>query len=275
MNNTHWEYKYAELIRDVLTTGEKRHTRAGDAYSVFGRALEVDISKEFPLLRGRKMFPGPIFGELAAMLRGPKHVQDFRDQGCNYWESWADGQGELALDYGNAWIDFNGVNQLEVLVNTLKTNPTDRRMIVTGWRPDRLDQLSLPCCHILYQWYVRKNKDGADYLDMIWYQRSVDVMVGLPSDIVLAAMWTMLLANECGFQPGKVTMMLGDTHVYANHSEGVNDYLRNLNNRAVETFGTLIHYTLDKSATVFNFTPDMMRINNYAHAPAIKFSLNV
>ncbi len=264
-----WELEqYAPLIRKIVTDGEKRETRAGAAYSLFGETLTVDLSKGFPLLTGRRMFPRPVLGELAAMLQGPKNVADFKKHGCNYWDAWGKEDGSLNLDYGNAWIDFNGVNQIEKLVHTLKTNPTDRRMLITGWRPDKLDELSLPCCHLLYQWYVRENT----YLDMAWYQRSVDTMVGLPSDIVLAAAWTIILANQCGFKPGKVTMMLGDTHVYANHMPGVVDYLARL--EAYPGYSSP-SYALDKHATVFNFEPDMLQIVNYEAGPVIKFELNV
>jgi thymidylate synthase len=276
-----WELEgYAPLIRKIIRDGEKRSTRAGDAYSLFGETLTVDLAAGFPLLTGRRMFPRPILGELAAMLQGPKNVADFKKHGCNYWDAWGAKQGdclydgseaqggELNLDYGNAWIDFNGVNQLEKLVNTLKTNPTDRRMLITGWRPDKLDELSLPCCHLLYQWYVREGT----YLDMAWYQRSVDTMVGLPSDIVLAAAWTIILANQCGFKPGKVTMMLGDTHIYANHTTGVVDYLARLE---AYPFVEQPDYFIDEEATVESFEPDDILITNYDAGPVIKFELNV
>ena len=184
-----WErHEYPNLIRKILKEGSLRHTRAGNTLSIFGEMLKIDISVGLPITRGRKLYVKPILGELAALLRGPKSIEDFKKFGCNYWDSWADQEGKLNLDYGNAWRNFNGVDQLKDLVTTLKTNPTDRRMIITGWRPDNLKSLSLPCCHLLYQWYVREDK----FLDMIWYQRSVDVMVGLPSDIVLASVWTAL-----------------------------------------------------------------------------------
>lgn len=264
-----WEFEqYRNLITDILTNGEKRDTRAGKAYSVFGKSLTIDMTNSFPVLLGRKMFIKPVLGELAAFLGGPKNVQDFKDQGCNYWDKFSSEQGELDLDYGNAWLDFNGVNQLQELVDTLKRNPTDRRMIVSGWRPDRLKQLSLPCCHMLYQWYVRDGK----YLDMMWYQRSVDTMIGLPSDIILAATWNALLANEVGLTPGKLTFFLGDTHIYANHMEGVADYLRQVN---YVTSVDRPKYSLAKEASVFNFTPDMLVLEEYNTLPAIKFDLNV
>lgn len=275
-----WEIKqYSTLINKIFKEGHKRPTRAGDAYSIFGEVIDIDVEKEFPLLRGRKMFYKPVLGELAAMLRGPKHIDDFKRFGCNYWDSWGSpgeleddnivrGKGELELDYGNAWINFNGVNQLEELVEKLKSNPNDRRLLISGWRPDRIADLSLPCCHMLYQWYVR----NGTHLDMVWYQRSCDTMVGLPSDIILAAAWNIILAKQCGYTPGRVKIVLGDTHIYANHVQGALDYMRQLNDiRKVE----LVEYTIAPEATVTNFVPDMLAIKHYDHQPAIKFELNV
>lgn len=284
-----WEKDYKLLIHKIMSKGQHRHSRAGNTYSIFGETLTIDIETYFPLLLGRKMFPMPIIGELAAMLKGPRNIADFKKYGCNYWDAWGaeaggclhDGEvakgGELELDYGNSWIDFNGVNQLKNLVHTLKTNPTDRRMIITGWRPDRLSELSLPCCHMLYQWYVRgtKTQYGGEsyienkYLDMVWYQRSVDTMIGLPSDIVLAAVWNIILANECGYTPGRITMMLGDTHIYENHIEGVDKYLHSDIECAKPT------YDIDKNASVFNFTPEMLNIIDYYPNKPIGFKLNV
>lgn len=277
----YWEvHQYAKLINEILYKGEKRASRVGNTYSVFGKTLTIDCSDGFPLLRGRKMFYKPVLGELAAMLRGPKHVDDFKKFGCNYWDDWAakpgdclyDGEeakgGELNVDYGNAWLDFNGFNQLEDLVYKLKNNPDDRRMIISAWRPDRLHELSLPCCHMMYQWYVREK----EYLDMIWYQRSVDTMIGLPSDIILGAVWNIILARQCGYKPGLVQFMLGDTHIYENHISGTLEYMRQLRDIG-ESQG--LPYSIAENVTVDNFKPDMINVKNYNPRPAIKFELNV
>lgn len=265
-----WErQQYAQLVQKILHSGEKRSSRAGDTYSLFGETLDIDISTSFPLLRGRRLFYKPVLGELAAMLRGPKTIEDFKKFNCNYWDAWDDGAGNINVDYGNAWIDFNGVNQLEDVVDKLINNPTDRRILISGWRPDNLPDLSLPCCHLLYQWYVRDGK----YLDMIWYQRSVDTMVGLPSDIILAAAWTAVLASQTGYKPGKIKMMLGDTHIYANHVQGTLDYLRQLNSMPLDE--PKHHYAVSPNATVYNFKPEMIDIVDYEPADKIKFELNV
>lgn len=221
MEATCYESRYADLVADILHNGIERQTRNAVTKSVFGRTLKVDMEAgEFPLLRGRTMYYKGVVGELAALLRGPKTLADFEKFGCNYWKQWAKPDGTIEVDYGNAWLDFNGVNQLDELVAGLRADPYGRRHIVTGWRPDRLKELSLPCCHLLYQWYVRDGK-----LDMIWYQRSVDTMIGLPSDVVLAYVWNTLVANDAGLVPGEITMMLGDTHIYAPHYEGAQEYV--------------------------------------------------
>lgn len=239
---THKDYEinYANLVKNILDNGEKRKTRNQETRAIFGAQLVIDMSNPtsfmqgyFPLLRGRKMHYNGVIGEMIALLKGPKNVEDFEKEGCNYWKQWAaepggclfDGSeakgGELELDYGNAWLDFNGVNQIDNLVKTLQENPMDRRMIVSGWRPDRLSELSLPCCHLLYQWFVREG----EYLDMIWYQRSVDTMIGLPSDVVLAAVWNIGLARNVGLKPGRITMFLADTHIYEPHVQTAYEYL--------------------------------------------------
>lgn len=268
---TDWEIEqYADLIYRILNEGEKRSTRNGKTYSLFGEVLKIDMVRSFPLLRGRKIYYKGVLGELAAFFRGPKTIKDFKLMGCNYWDDWGDKDGNINVDYGNAWINFNGVNQMEELITKLKTNPTDRRLIISGWRPDKLDTLSLPCCHLLYQWYVRDGK----FLDMVWYQRSVDVMVGLPSDIVLAAAWNALLANECGYTPGLLTFVMGDTHIYSNHTEPTLEYLRQLKNQPK----CILPYSIAKDATVFNFEPGHLVIDNYdplSYAPPISFKLNV
>jgi thymidylate synthase len=214
------------------------------------------------------MFYKGIFGELAAMLRGPTCVVDFEKWGCNYWKDWADEDGSLRVDYGNAWLDYNGVNQLETLINTLKNNPMDRRMLITSWRPDKLDSLSLPCCHHTYQWYVRKG----EYLDMKWEQRSADTMIGIPSDIVLAAVWNIMIANEVGLKPGRINMTFGDTHIYEEHWENAQVYIDRVlsgNNPLHPLY--MVHCM--KGVKTTEFQPDFVKLCGYTPMEAIKFEL--
>lgn len=210
-----FEQDYFDLVRKVLTNGYIVEGRNGFTKSLIGETLRFNLyDNDFPLLNSRQYSYRGVFGEFAALLRGPKHLHDFIEQGCNYWAKWANADLSLYLDYGNAWLDFNGVNQLEWLSNEIKTNPNSRRLIVSGWRPDHVinNKLSLPCCHYSYQFIVRDST-----LNMVWIQRSADLMIGVPADAVLAALWVIALANEVGLEPGEVVMQFGDTHIYSEH----------------------------------------------------------
>ncbi len=270
MNN--FERDYASLVSRVLVVGEKRVGRNGGTRSLFGESFSFDMSGDssFPLLLGRKIFYKGVLGELAAMLRGPKSLDDFEKFGCNYWELWAKDDRTINVDYGNLWVDWNGVNQLANLIDKLKNNSMDRRMIINSWKPDTLDQLDLPCCHYSYQWYVREGV----YLDMIWTQRSCDTMIGLPSDIILAATWNILIANQVGLQPGKIKMDLGDTHIYEEHVESALRYRDNVLNKGI-TGCLLPSYRL--TAPLYmdctKFEPHMLEVKNYAPIETISFEL--
>lgn len=259
-----YEADYKKLVKKILDTGELRAGRNGNTKAIFGETLTIDLNSGFPLLTGRRIHYKGVLGELAAMLRGPKTLKDFKDYGCNYWDLWARPDGSIDIDYGNAWLDFNGVNQLEALVTGLVHNPHGRRHMVTGWRPDRLDMVSLPCCHYAYQWYVRDNK----YLDMLWHQRSVDTMIGLPSDVVFASAWNIILANEVGLIPGKITFTLGDTHIYEEHIEQAKEYLETLTLELPD-----YRLTAPKMACHTLFTPSWLEIENYSYLSEMKFEL--
>ena len=260
-----FERAYAELIADILTNGNTRATRNAITLSKFGMSLEVPVGNKFPLIQGRKMYPSGVFGELAAMLRRPKCVEDFTKWGCNYWNLWADEEGKLDIDYGNTWFDFNGFDQIADLKDKLANNPTDRRMLINSWRPGA--KLSLPCCHYSYQFYVSEGQ-----LDMIWTQRSVDMMVGLPSDIVFAAAWLIAIANEFGLTPGKVKMDLGDCHVYEPHLTAAGEYVeRVMVNRNFDP--VLYDYTQPTGADFCEFEPSFLRLGYYSHLDPIKLEL--
>lgn len=241
-----FEKDYAKLIQKTLATGEWRHTRNGQTKSMFGEMLVIPMNGDaFPLLQGRRMYPKGVFGELAAMLRKPTCLADFELWGCNYWKLWARKDGSINIDYGNAW---HADNQIINLKEALANNPTDRRMIISGWRPGKLDELDLPCCHLLYQFYVRDGK----YLDMMWYQRSVDLMIGLPSDVAFAAAWLIAIAAEFGYKTGNIKMVFGDCHVYAEHIEAADTYVdRVLNMQGFDKCPTYIHKPKSKDFCLF------------------------
>lgn len=256
-----YEQDYCNLVCKVLLRGEERETRNGITKAIFPSSLTVSLADDiFPILQARKMFYKGVLGEFAAFIRGPKSLADFEKWGCNYWGPWADPDGSLRLDYGNAWLEHG---QLERLIRTLKTNPYDRRLLVTGWRPENLHNLSLPCCHHTYQFYA----DTYGKLHMLWMQRSVDLMIGLPSDVILAAAWLIALAREVDLLPGTITFSLGDTHIYEEHLKAAELYVRRVN--SVEFEPPTYHYT---GRRFFDFEPDQLGVD-YAHFGAIKMEV--
>jgi len=259
------ENEYKKLIKNIIRNGEIVNGRNGKTKRLFATTLVIDSLAEgkFPILTSRKMYWKGVAGEFAAMMRQPKNVKDFEKFGCNYWKLWADNKGDLELDYGNAWLDYEGFNQLAYVINNLKFNPTDRRMIINGWRPDRVlgNKLSLPCCHYAYQFFLNNKKE----VEMLWIQRSADVMVGVPSDIIFAAIWLSTLANHTGYKPGKITMVFGDTHIYEEHLGKVEEYL---NNPILD----LPAYN-NKCNNIYSFMPTDIVLENYMHSEPIKFEL--
>ena len=263
---TQYEENYSYLVRDVLRAGNDRPSRNYPTKSVFGKSLTVHELAwgEFPILRGRRMNPTGVFGELAAFLKGPKFIDDFKAEGCNYWDRFGDEHGSIDIDYGNLWLDFDGVNQLETVLDSLANDPTGRRHIFTGWKPDNIPNLTLPCCHLLYQWYVDGNN-----LEMIWYQRSVDVMLGLPSDLILAAAWNIMMADQLNLQPGKMVFMLGDTHIYQDHITPANEYLA----RVDRLSDTSTDYFYEDN--IYTFKNNSIKLINYEALDPINFVLHV
>lgn len=266
-----FEALYADLVRDVIQLGDVRQGRNGQTRSMFVTSLQFDLQTEFPWLQHRRMYPKGILGELAAMLRGPKHITDFEKWGCNYWKKWAKPDGSIAVDYGNAWLDFNGVNQLDQLRESLLATPTSRRMVVTGWRPGA--EVDLPCCHMLYQFYVRETPQG-NFLDMMWVQRSADVMIGVPSDAVFAAAWLIAICAECTWlRPGRVFMQFGDTHVYEEHVEQAVEYFKSVFSNPGKQ--PLVTWSCDEVTDNFcKFEPSWIGLHNINHlAPKYDFVL--
>lgn len=267
-----FENGYTKLVMDVLSTGEPRETRNGLTRSIFSSQLvisELPLGM-FPILRGRKMFYKGVLGELAAILRRPTCNGDFVEQGCNYWRDFADADGSLRVDYGNAWFDFNGHNQIADLKQQLRSDPTSRRMIISGWNPANLADLSLPCCHLLYQFYLT----GNNTLHMKWYQRSVDVMVGLPSDAIFASAWLLAICNEFDFKPGKIVMDFGDTHIYEEHVDGALQYLDQYASIHSEP-APLFCFTAPKGKDFCLFEASDLEVLHYNPAKQINFKLKV
>ena len=263
------DYAFKDLANHILITGNKRQVRNGEVFSIFGYSFTYDMSiNGFPIMQSRRIPFKSAAGELEAFLNKPKKVEDFTSRGCKYWTEYGDAEGNLELDYGNAWLDWNGVNQLVAVEKALKENPTDRRMIISGWRPDRLNKLSLPCCHILYQFYCEDK-----FVDMVWYQRSADVALGLSVDFVTAGLLLALIANAANKLPRRIIFMLGDAHIYQKHVKTLIKQLELINNSKFEPVAYMLNMLPGISSTFF--TKDLFEIFDYEPKGDFKYELFV
>jgi len=261
-----FEKEYKELLKDILVTGEIRETRNGQTKALFGKTLQINLGNEvedfIPLLNSRKIYYKGIFGEFAGFMHNVKSVKEFESFGCNYWKLWADGD-ILDLDYSEQLYNFNGVNQMEMLIDGLQNDPYSRRHMISLWRPDRLKTISLPCCHYSYQF----NVTAGGRLDMIWNQRSVDMMIGLPSDIILAYLWVKLLSNMLLLKPGIITMNFGDCHIYEEHIDNAHEYIDKIRPSLVPL--ARVKHRVD----IRNFMPDDIVVYQYEPLNILKFKL--
>jgi len=263
-----YESEYVGLIQAIINHGIDKQGRNGKTTSIFGAQLVLDDLREgkFPVLNGRKIHYKGVLGELAAFFNRPETIEDFKKQGCNYWSKWANEHGELTLDYGNAWTgSYDGIDQVEGVIQSIRNDPNGRRHLITGWVPENIPALSLPCCHYAYQWYV-----NGEYLDMIWIQRSVDTLIGLPSDVVLAAAWNIIMAQLTGYKPGTLIMQLGDTHIYQEHLNATMKYLDQWTMVQHQECPPYQYWPVD---TYDKFTASNIELPLYAPAKHINFLL--
>ena len=191
--------------------------------SVFGQQMRFDLSRGFPLMTTKKMHLKSIIHELLWFIKGDTNVKYLQDNGVRIWNEWADENGDLGPIYGSQWRNWNGegIDQLAQVVDKLKNNPNDRRMIVSAWNVSKIPEMHLPPCHMMFQFYVANGK-----LSCMLYQRSCDMFLGVPFNIASYALLTMMLAQVCNLEPGEFVHTLGDTHIYHNHFEQVNEQLR-------------------------------------------------
>jgi thymidylate synthase len=216
-----FEAQYLELIRRVIDTGDRRGNRTGTpARSVFGETLKIDLAAEFPILQVRPVSWKAAIRELLWMIRGESYVQSLQAQGVHIWDAWADENGDLGPVYGaqwRTWTKCNGdyVDQLADVIRAIHRDPTSRRLVVSAWNVGELDKMALPPCHMMFQFYVRSGQ----YLDCQMYQRSADLCVGTPFNAIGYATLTQMIAQETGLLPGKLTIVMGDAHVYEGQVE--------------------------------------------------------
>lgn len=215
--------KYLDLLRLVLDKGQRRDDRTGTGIiSVFGAQVHYDLEEGFPLLTTKKVHTRSIIHELLWFLKGDTNLAYLHENGVTIWDEWADSQGSLGRIYGAQWRTWqspNGkvVDQITQLIDGLKKDPYSRRHIVCAWNPGEIDQMALPPCHALFQFYV--SKDGG--LSCQLYQRSADLFLGVPFNIASYALLTHMIAQVCHYKPKAFIHTFGDLHIYSNHLEQV------------------------------------------------------
>lgn len=217
--------QYHALLEDILANGTARLDRTGvGARSVFGRQLRFDLGEGFPLVTTKKLHVRSIVLELLWFLRGDTNVRWLQERGCSIWDEWADAEGELGPVYGKQWRswaapDGRSIDQIALLIEGLKTNPWSRRHIVSAWNPADVEEMALPPCHCLFQFFVAPEPDGGKRLSLQLYQRSADVFLGVPFNIASYALLLLMTAQATGMRAGEFVHTLGDAHLYSNHVE--------------------------------------------------------
>lgn len=267
--------QYLDLVNHVIATGSEKTDRTGTGTkSVFGYQMRFDLSKGFPLVTTKKIHFKSIVHELLWFLKGDTNIEYLQENGVRIWNEWADEKGNLGPVYGHQWRNWNseGIDQIQEVINTLKTNPDSRRMLVSAWNPSVLpdtkvsfsknvanNKAALPPCHAFFQFYVADGK-----LSCQLYQRSADVFLGVPFNIASYALLTLMVAQVCGYEPGDFVHSFGDVHIYSNHFEQLKEQL----SRAPKALPEM--HLNPEIKNIFDFTYDDFELINYDPYPLIK-----
>lgn len=260
---------YEDLLRDVLATGTPKGDRTGTGTrSVFGRQIRFDLSAGFPLVTTKKVHLKSVVYELLWFLRGDSNVRWLQERGVKIWDDWADESGELGPVYGVQWRswptpDDGQVDQIAKVIEQIRTNPDSRRHVVTAWNPAEVDDMALPPCHALFQFYVA---DGR--LSCQLYQRSADLFLGVPFNIASYALLTHMVAAQTGLDVGEFVWTGGDVHVYDNHVEQVRTQL----DRAPYPYPSL---RLAPRRSIFDYEFEDVEVLGYVSHPTIKAPIAV
>lgn len=262
--------QYLDLLRTIKENGTFKSDRTGTGTkSIFGYQMRFPLSEGFPLLTTKKLHLRSIIYEMLWFIKGDTNIKYLNDNKVTIWDEWADENGDLGPVYGHQWRswpapDGRKIDQLAAVINSLKNNPDSRRHIVSAWNPAEVDQMALPPCHSLFQFYVADGK-----LSCQLYQRSADVFLGVPFNIASYALLTMMIAQECGYELGDFVHTLGDAHIYTNHFEQVDLQL----SRTPRELPKMILSPDVKS--VFDFDYSDFRLEGYDPYPSIKADVAV
>ena len=262
--------QYHDLLQHLLDDGVKKSDRTGTGtFSVFGYQMRFDLNAGFPLLTTKKLHTKSIIHELLWFLKGETNIAYLKENGVSIWDEWADENGNLGPVYGYQWRswpnpDGTQTDQITKLVEGLKKNPDGRRHIVSAWNPSFIEQMALPPCHCLFQFYVADGK-----LSCQLYQRSADTFLGVPFNIASYALLTMMMAQVCGYQPGEFVWTGGDVHLYSNHVEQAKLQLS-------REFRPLPQMKINPDVKdIFDFTFEDFTLEKYDPHPHIKAAVAV
>jgi thymidylate synthase len=256
--------QYLDLLRDILANGTEKEDRTGTGtISVFGRQMHFDLSAGFPLVTTKKLHVRSIFYELLWFLRGETNIAFLKEHGVSIWDEWADENGELGPVYGKQWrrwetADGRTIDQISQVIAQIKTNPDSRRLLVSAWNVGEVQDMALPPCHLLFQFYVANGR-----LSCQLYMRSVDCFLGLPFNIASYALLTHMIAQQCDLGVGEFIWTGGDCHLYANHLEQARLQI------AREPLPLPLLVIQRKPASIFEYVYEDFEIVNYQSHPHI------
>ncbi|HON53417.1 MAG TPA: thymidylate synthase [Bacteroidales bacterium] len=262
--------QYLDLLSKVLNEGVQKHDRTGTGtISLFGHQMRFNLQEGFPLLTTKKLHTRSIFIELLWFLKGDTNIKYLKDNNVRIWDEWADANGDLGPVYGyqwRKWPDYKGghIDQISQLIDSIKHNPDSRRHLLSAWNVGMIDEMALPPCHILFQFYVANGK-----LSCQLYQRSADLFLGVPFNIASYSLLTHMIAQVCGLDVGEFIHTFGDVHIYNNHIEQCKLQLT----RDVRPLPKL---SLNPAVTnIFDFTYEDITILDYNPHPHIKGEVSV
>ena len=262
--------QYLDLMQKVLDEGQEKSDRTGTGtLSIFGHQMKFDLSKGFPLVTTKKVHLKSIIHELIWFLQGSTNISYLKENGVSIWDEWADENGDLGPVYGAQWRSWpdgkdGTIDQIENLINGINNNPDSRRHIVSAWNPALVDEMALPPCHSLFQFYVANGE-----LSCQLYQRSADIFLGVPFNIASYALLTHMIAQVCNLKAGKFVHTLGDAHLYVNHLEQAKLQLSR------EVMGLPELKLSSNVDNIFDFKFEDIEIVNYESHPAISAPIAV